>query len=516
MAGMPITRMLTIALLASLALAVPAHAQIVYDHGNEETITVANDDGSNPQTIVHNYDPSGMKGVFAPAVNPNGTTVVFQADGSVFDARAAAACGDNCQTVWQYANGTVSPVTDVMPGPCDSPCARLEQQPEIGSNGKVVSEYEWETWSYFYDGNTGYGGYWPDPDSRASLTISPHGSPVDGASTNDIATLCSGTSLSDRPQMPGISPDGTRVAYVDCTDPNNASKYMTAVEGIDGSNDYACGEDDAPIQDPSFSLDGSRIIDGESGDNPGLWSYGSNCDSSGQTPNPTYVLAAPAGWTFVSPRYAGNGRIYFDGEHQVDQNTTTGDVYSIPATCTSATCSFPGSATQITTTGDVTNVAWTSKTIPLPGSGGGSGSGTSSGSGTGSTGSSGSSGTVTNTTPTPAPNPSPGLRLLSASLSGHLATLRKGVTVALVCSARCSGTVTLTLPAALAKRLHMSRVVVLGRASFSGAANKKVRVTVHVSKANQRRLRKLKSLALTLTVAPKGGAKLVRHVTLKH
>jgi hypothetical protein len=513
MAGKPTSRILFTTMLATVAFAVPAHAQIVYDHGDEQTISVANDDGSNPQTLVNASSVAGVKGIFAPAVNPGGTAVVFSADGGVFDARQAAACGDNCETVYKYEGGTISPVTDIMPGPCNSPCARLEQQPEIGANGKVVVEYEWETWSYFYDGSTGYGGYVPDPDSWATLTVSPHGSPYDGASSNDIATKCTGQSLTDRPQMPGISPDGTRVVYVDCIDPNDSSKYMTAVENLDGTGSYICGEDDAPIQDPSFSLDGSRIIDAEAGDNPGLWTYGSNCDASGQPPSPSYVLGAPASWTFYSPRFAGDGRIYFDAAHQVDQNTTTGDVYSIPATCTSATCSFPNSATQITHTGDVTNVAWTAKTIPLPSSGS-TGSGGSTGSTGGTTGTGG--GTTTSTTsPTTPTTIAPAAHTLSASLAGHLAKLAKGVVVTITCPSACSGTVTLTLPASKARKLHLARVVTLSRASFRGAAGKHVRVTLKFKRAVQKRLKKLKSLAVALTIRPKSGKTVVRHLVLK-
>lgn len=497
-------------MLASIAVAVPAQAQIVYDHGNEQTITVANDDGSNPQTLVNAYSVSGVKGIFAPAVNPGGTAVVFSADGSVFDARQAAACGDNCQAVYKYESGAVSPVTDIMPGPCNSPCARLEQQPEIGANGKVVAEYEWETWSYFYDGTTGYGGYWPDPDSRATITVSPHGSPVDGASANDIPTKCSGQSLTDRPQMPGISPDGTRIVYVDCTDPNDSTKYMSAVENLDGTNSYVCGEDDAPIQDPSFSLDGSKIIDAEGGGSPGLWTYGSNCDATGQTPNPTYVLGAPSSWTFYSPRFAANGRIYFDATHQVDQNTSTGDIYSISASCTSATCSFPNSATQITHTGDVSNVAWTAKTIPLPSTS--STGGGSTGGGSGSGGTSGTGGSTTTAPITIAPAP---VHTLTASVAGHLKRISKGVVVTITCPSTCSGTVTLTLPASKAKRLHLARVVTLSRGSFKGAAGKHIRVTLKFKPATQRRLKKLKSLAVTLTVRPKSGRAVVRHVVLK-
>lgn len=513
MAGKPITRMLSIALLLGAVAAVPAQAQLVYDHGDEQSITVANDDGSNPQTLVTAAAVGGVKGVFAPAVNPGGTTVVFSADGSVFDARAATACGDNCQAIYKYDNGAISPVTDIMPGPCSEPCARMEMQPEIGANGKVVAEYEWATWSSFSDPNTGYFGYVMDPDSWATLTVSPHGSPYDGASANDIATQCTGHSLSDRPQMPGISPDGTRVAYVDCTDPNDSSKYMAAVENLDGSGSYICGEDDDVIQDPSFSLDGTRIIDGEQGDNPGLWSYGSNCSASGQTVNPTYVIAAPASWTFVSPRYAANGRIYFDAEHQIDQNNSTGDVYSIPASCTSATCTFPGSATQITTTGDVTNVAWTAKTISPPTTTTTTGSG-------GTTGTSGSGGsTGTGTTPTTTPITQPGSTTsaaIKAGLSGHLAKLSKGITVTITCKSACSGTVTLTLPASLAKHLHMSKVFTLGHAKFRGAAGKRIHVKVKVSRRNQRRLKKLKKLSVTLTIRPKSGPKVVRHLVLKH
>src|SRR5690242_20681787 len=110
-------RALAAAPLAALLLAVPARAEIVYDVAGYH-IDVAQDDGSSPATLL-TYDATpGMDTLNAPAVNPHGTTVVFEGLASTFDARAPAACGDRCSGVYEDAGGQVTRLTPLMPGPC--------------------------------------------------------------------------------------------------------------------------------------------------------------------------------------------------------------------------------------------------------------------------------------------------------------------------------------------------------------------------------------------------------------
>jgi hypothetical protein len=79
----------------------------------------------------------------------------------------------------------------------------------------------------------------------------------------------------------------------------------------------------------------------------------------------TEVLAQPAGWTFDQARFAG-GMIVFDA-HQGSGATRTGDIFTVPATCTAATCSFPLSATNLTNDppADASDPSWTSATTAI-------------------------------------------------------------------------------------------------------------------------------------------------------
>lgn len=83
------------------------------------------------------------------------------------------------------------------------------------------------------------------------------------------------------------------------------------------------------------------------------------------TKTSTELLAQPAGWTFNQARFAGS-LIVFDA-HQGTGAAQTGDIFTIPASCTAATCTFPGSATNISNdpAADGSDPAWTSAATPL-------------------------------------------------------------------------------------------------------------------------------------------------------
>ena len=80
----------------------------------------------------------------------------------------------------------------------------------------------------------------------------------------------------------------------------------------------------------------------------------------------TEVIARAAGWTFGQARFAGS-RIVFDARGAGHSLPGTSDIYSIPASCDSGTCSFPASATNLTHNAALDNVdpAWTSANAPL-------------------------------------------------------------------------------------------------------------------------------------------------------
>ncbi len=79
----------------------------------------------------------------------------------------------------------------------------------------------------------------------------------------------------------------------------------------------------------------------------------------------TELIAQPSGWIFGQARFAGS-KIVFDA-HQHLKAATRGDIYTLPASCTAATCSFPASATNLThdAAANSSDPAWTSANAPI-------------------------------------------------------------------------------------------------------------------------------------------------------
>ena len=128
-------------------------------------------------------------------------------------------------------------------------------------------------------------------------------------------------------------------------------------------------------------------------------------------------------------------------------------------------------------------------------------------------------------TPTPIPTPTPPKQdpttpLVSriAFTGAHLATAAsKGLRLSMRCAKACHGTVKVTVAAATAKRLHLAkRALTLTSGHFSAAAGKTATVPMKLSRRLAGKIRKLKSLAVTVTVTPSGAAKMVTHINLHH
>jgi hypothetical protein len=229
-------------------------------------------------------------------------------------------------------------------------------QPEITSGGTVVATYEADSaqWECIYTCG------WVTANTYVGLDRPPRGgSDFFSAQPGDIPSACDGGDLNNVPQYPSPSPDGTRIVYTNCTVGNTPN--TTVVSNMDGTNQQACGADDQPITDPSFSLDGSRIVEAEGGNDPGLWDYPSACPPASNAY--VHALVPPSGTSFQSPRYVAGGRIFFVA---IASGQKGGDVWSIPDSCgqNGTPCRFPADATQIThTNGDVLNVGWTSQSL---------------------------------------------------------------------------------------------------------------------------------------------------------
>ena len=121
--------------------------------------------------------------------------------------------------------------------------------------------------------------------------------------------------------------------------------------------------------------------------------------------------------------------------------------------------------------------------------------------------------------PTPAPTPpSPTPTVVSriAFTGAHLATAaNKGLRLSMHCAKACHGNVKVTVAAATAKHLHIAKgALTLTSGHFSATAGKTATVHLKLSRRLAGKVRKLKSLAVTVTVTPSGAAKTVAHLTL--
>lgn len=114
-----------------------------------------------------------------------------------------------------------------------------------------------------------------------------------------------------------------------------------------------------------------------------------------------------------------------------------------------------------------------------------------------------------------APSPAPIVSHI-AFTGGHLATAAKqGLRLSLRCARACHGHVKIAVAAATAKRLHLAKGALrLTSGQFSATAGKTATVHLKLSRKLAGKVRKLKSLAVTVTATPAGAAKTVAHLTL--
>jgi hypothetical protein len=131
-------------------------------------------------------------------------------------------------------------------------------------------------------------------------------------------------------------------------------------------NEYVSANGRGPTS-LSWSSDGrSLLMVDPYAPNTGIYEFAAAGDPNATPPKPvTEVIAQPAGWTFGQARFAGS-KIVVDAHQQV-AGKTTGDIYTLSANCTAASCAFPASATNLTNdaAADSADPAWTSATEPL-------------------------------------------------------------------------------------------------------------------------------------------------------
>jgi len=351
----------------------PAGGQIVWNAGNG--IWAMNDNGTAPHELLSAASPplaallpSGT--LSAPDVfQAGGTAVLFLGSTSAFsDPSLPAACGADCTGTFELDKGVLTEL-----GPAAAPAvgaAYYETQPRITADGQELFD------SALYTGIAG-----GTPGAPATALVE---RPLAQDAT---VTQWSNTNAEGEPPAgfdPATDPaDPTMAAWVEsqgCTHlyPNAQNVQQSSCQYAVHFGTASNLADPVVIYDNEFvaangrgptsldlSADGSTLllVDATA---PNTGIYTTAVAGVPGTKPVTEVVAQPAGWTFGQARFAGTN-IVFDAHRQLN-GKATGDIYTIPASCSVANgCTFPASATDLTNnpTADNSDPAWTSATAAL-------------------------------------------------------------------------------------------------------------------------------------------------------
>ena len=360
------------ALAAAGALAVPAAraGQVVWLASNARggsALWAANDDGTYPHRLIGAADTalasqlaSGTLG--DPDVFQNaGATVLFTDTTDT----PSPLCALPCARAFSLTAGVL---TDQSPAPA-SDGAGFESQPRLSATGGLVEQY------VLY------------PSATASTLGAPSvaGLYQRALGAAAIGTAWSYTATATLPDRADPAPDPANpslLAWVDLQNPSctgitlhGAPVCQYAIHLASAatvtSPPIAIFDDEAPFgPGPSslaFSTDGrTLLIVDDATPNNGIYTVPASTSVSPAVKHVTEVIAQPPGWTFGQARFAGS-RIVFDARGEGHSLPGTSDIFSIPASCDSGSCSFPASATNLTHNAALDNVdpAWTSAGAPL-------------------------------------------------------------------------------------------------------------------------------------------------------
>jgi hypothetical protein len=350
-----------------------ATGQIVWSASNG--IWAMEDNGADPHELISAASPSlatllPSGTVSSPDVFQNdGTAVLFTGLTSAYGTSGLpAACGADCSATFELHNGALSELGP--PAGAATGAAYYESQPRITADGQEL-----------FDSSLTTGILPTSPGTAATALVE---RPL---AQNAVATQWSNTNAESEPAA-GFdgAPDpagATQAAWVQSQ--GCAYQYPNAQGVAQSSCQYAvhfgtASENSAPVviydnefvsdngsgpTSLSLSTDGSTLLLVDpSAPNTGIYTT-PVAGVPGFKPV-TEVLAQPAGWLFGQARFAGS-KIVFDA-HQASGTKPTGDIYTIPASCSIAGgCTFPASATDLTNdpSADNSDPAWTSATAPL-------------------------------------------------------------------------------------------------------------------------------------------------------
>jgi len=314
--------------------------------------------GALPQGIVSSPD------TFAAA----GTTVLLLGTTHAFaPADAPLACGQGCADSFALRAGTL---TDL--GPAPGPLAQsayYEAQPRITAAGEEL--FSWTLETGLAAGSAA--------SATSEVAQRPIPDPGDlGAQWSDTRSALEPAAGFDAAPDPADASIAAWVVDQGCTKYTLGGRpvcqYAVEVGGASDEtpatsiyDDEYTGGGQAASGPTSldWSADGSQLLMVDPNAPPaGIYEFAANTPATASKTS-SELLAQPAGWTFGQARFAGS-LIVFDA-HQRSGATQTGDIFTIPANCTAATCSFPGSATNISNNpaADASDPSWTSATAPI-------------------------------------------------------------------------------------------------------------------------------------------------------
>lgn len=350
--GVRITRSLRLVLLLmTFVLAAPAAdalaGQIVWRKAGSSTIDqfwVMNDDGSGAHKLfdLTQIGLHGANDMRDPALVPGGSVFTFEATtGDYHDNQGPpGACGLNCTGVYVYDGGQIRRLTAAAQHCGISQfCTSFETEGRPSTDGRVFANYA--VYSYETSCSSGTCGY-----AIQGSSIKEYVRSLAGGDETEVPTPgCDLSSLAG-PSHVDLAPDPvdpSHFTYAGCKGTAGAgSGQWPIVLGDSSGSVTGISYDDQSEFDPSWSPDGTHVLDVEGGDTPGIWTYDT---SPATTPGKAFTeLLADPGSNAAYPdimhaRFIGGDRVVFSAQ---------GNLWTIPASCTAATCTFPASATQLT------------------------------------------------------------------------------------------------------------------------------------------------------------------------
>jgi hypothetical protein len=363
---------LTCALAATPALA----GQIVWLRAAGSSggaVWAANDDGTYPHRLVAAGNsqlaaqfPGGT--LADPDIFQNGgSTVLFTDTEGAFAAPGGTGlCTNPCTNVVSLASGVLSAPLPAPP----ATGAAFATQPRLARGGALVTQYA----------------LYPSASPTTLGSATTQGIFEGPAGASSFGLPWADTATEAMPLRADAAPDpanASLVAWVENQDPsctrfavNGAPVCQYAIHvaqaSATASPPVAIFDDEAPPgSGPSslaWSSDGRNLlIVDDQPPNDGIYEVPASTSAPAAGKQVKELIAEPPGWIFGQARFAGS-KVVFDARGEGHSTPNTSDIYAISAKCDSGTCSFPDSATNLTSDAAADNIgpAWSSAAAPLP------------------------------------------------------------------------------------------------------------------------------------------------------